>query len=170
MKNSLDRFIQQIFKGGKGMVFEVDKKLFSIFVCVLVLGIAVSVASLETSNAAYNGHYWSGSDTFWSNYHSTYMTAYMNGHTRVYSKNHYTMNSKSRYYWYYSGSYYGYATYKIDLRKINSRYIRITRVKRNAGGKYYTTRKYVYYRYSVANYYKYRHKTFRQQQVKWLDS
>jgi hypothetical protein len=148
------------------MVF-VDKKLFSIFLCVLVLGIAVSVASLETSNAAYNGHYWSTSDTLSNNY-GTYMTAYMNGHTRVYSNNHFTMNSKSRYYWYYSGSYYGYATYKIDLVKVNSRYIRITRVKRDADGEYYTSRKYVYYRYSVATYYKYRHRNLRQQQFNWF--
>lgn len=152
------------------MVFKVDKKLFSIFVFVLVLGIAGSVASLETSNAAYNGHYWSTSDTFWASYQSAYISAYMNGYTRVYSNNHYTMNSKSNYYWYSSGNYYGYATYKIDLTKVNSKYIRITRVKRDAGGRYYTTRKYVYYKYSVATYYKYRHKTFRQQQINWLDS
>lgn len=152
------------------MVFKVDKKLFSIFVFVLVLGIAASVSSLETSNAAYNGHYWSTSDTFWTSYYSTYVDAYMNGYTRVYSNNHYTMNSKSKYYWYYSGNYIGYATYKIDLTKVSSKYIRITRVKRDAGGRYYTASKYVYYKYSVATYYKYRHKTLRQQQINWLDS
>ena len=149
------------------MVFEVDKKLFSIFLCIFVLGIAVSVASLETSNAAYNGHYWSKSESF-SNGNGLYLTAYLNGHTRVYSKNHFAMNSKSRYYDYYSGYYYGYATYKIDLRKINSRYIRITRVKRFPTGRYSTTRKNVYYRNSLARYYKYKHRTLRQQQYNWL--
>jgi hypothetical protein len=149
------------------MVFEVDKKLFSIFVCVLVLGIAVSVASLETSNAAYNGHYWSDSGKFWSNTYEAYFTTYLNGHTRVYSKNHYTMFSKSRYYR-SSGSYLGYATYKIDLRKVNSRYIRITRVVRSTRGSYSTTRKYVRYRYSAATYYKSRHRNFRIQQIQWL--
>ncbi|PKL67937.1 MAG: hypothetical protein CVV28_04230 [Methanobacteriales archaeon HGW-Methanobacteriales-1] len=152
------------------MEFKVDKKLFSIFVFVLVLGIAGSVASLETSNAAYNGHYWSTSDTFWPSYYDSYVSAYLNGYTRVYSKNHYTMNSKSKYYYSYARSYYGYATYKIDLTKVNSKHIRITRVKRDAGGRYSTTRTYVHYKYSVATYYKYKHKTLRQQQFNWLDS
>lgn len=163
MKTTLGSFYPTNFQGGiKGMVFQIDKKLFSIFVCIFVLGIAFSVASLETSNAAYNGHYWSTSDTIWSKGYNSYFNVYINGHTRVYSKNHYTMFSKARYY-YNSGSYYGTATYKIDLAKVNSRYIRITRVA-GMNGKYYTTRKNVYYRYSLARYYKYRHKTFRQQQ------
>lgn len=129
--------------------------------CVLVVSMGIaSVASLDTSNAAYYKHTWSKNG--WSGYYYYQMS----GYTLVYSKNSIKMAAKG-YYW-YGGSYIGSGYYNIYLKKINYRTIRIYQKGRDINGKYYYKTNYVRYYKSLGTYYYYRHKTFRGWQRSWL--
>jgi hypothetical protein len=140
--------------------------------CVIVVSMGlVSVASLEISDAAYNGHYWK------INQNDTNFKIYMNGYTCVYNRSHLKMYSQMQCYYYQyiasNGNMKKYlvinasATYTMDFRNVGQ-YIKITSKKCGMDGHNTTTVKQVRYRYSAYDYYMHRHNNFRKQQFDGL--
>ena len=141
-------------------MLKIKNKILSIFICVLVLSIGFSLASIESSTAAYYKDRWS------SSCRQEAMYTKLNGYTLVYSK--YSLKMSCKAYQWYNGEYIGSGYCNIYMKKINYRTIKVYRVAKTVEGRYYTKTSYVRYSYSLASYYKNRYKTYKDIQVSYF--
>ena len=95
--------------GGSEIMIRLNKRVLIVGLLALILSISVSLASLETSSAAYNIH------SFKTVKYLPDYDVHINGHTTVYSKNFYVMKVRGRYYEHNYPNYKGSSYYFISF-------------------------------------------------------